>query len=114
MRSVLSDPGRILAYLGMLIGGDETVLPEAGGALTTTHIGEGPAEATAAPIAEMLEPLLHLAHSDRAQLTRVGRDIDVLLAQSPQAPELQELRTLWDAFAPLTESAGHEGEDRHG
>lgn len=113
MREVLSGPGRILAYLAMLIGGDDAVLPEAGETLISAHAGDASA-AFAAPMPEMLESLLHLAYSDRARLARVGRDIDVLLEEAPQSPELQELRTLWEAFAPLTESVGHEEGARDG
>ncbi|AXE38332.1 phospholipase D family protein [Acidipropionibacterium virtanenii] len=114
MRELLSDPGRILAYLVMLIAGGEAVLPEAGEPLISAHAGEASVAASAAPMPEMLEALVHLAYSDRAQLARVGRDIDVLLAETPEAPELQELRDVWGAFAPLAMSEDHEGEDRHG
>ncbi len=77
MRTVLSDPSRIMAYLSMLIGGREEDRTGHAGALVNgdaTADLAGPAGAATPQTPPLLESLLHLADADPAHLARVGRD----------------------------------------
>lgn len=105
LRSLLSDPERIMRYLALLVSGDDN-LSDLVGVLARnqsdlTAAGAFGLDAAGAP--PLLESLLHLAAADPRQLARVGRDIDALTGAAPATEQLRELRDLWSAFVPCVE-----------